>query len=98
MSEKEAVIVSSSDGHVSGSYSSIMLATIHTGLQQLEHFKKIGCSNQPDELDWEIKLYKYILAQPDPEKAARAYQDARYSDKKFRNKRAAVKILGWEIP
>lgn len=95
--------VTSSDGHVHGEYNSFALATIHTGLQQLKHFEKIGCSDEPEELAWEIKLYEFILSQDNPEKAANDYASAReVMDKngkfsRLRNKREVAKLLGWYL-
>lgn len=54
------------------------------------------------ELEWEIRLYRFILADKDPEAAAKLYYEARYIETKpgeFRmlSKRAVVAKLGWRV-
>jgi hypothetical protein len=87
--------VRSSDGHVHGTYDDIAYGTIVTGLQQLRHYRDNKTSSHPEELEWEIKLYEWILAQPDKKEKADEYMNARYVDGKFVGKREAVKKLGW---
>ena len=55
-------------------------------------------TGNPEELEWEIRLYEYILQ--DPAKRLKAYQDARYGDDNSLplEKRDVVKILGWIVP
>lgn len=94
------ITVESTDGSVSGEYENLAIATIKTGLQQLNYFKRIGSSPKPDELDWEIKLYEWILGQPDAEEKASAYLSARHVGKEegfILEKRDVVKKLGWVI-
>jgi hypothetical protein len=94
----EKVEVESDIPGVGGTYDNLPLSTINTGLQQLEHFKKVGCSPKPKELEWEIKLYKWILAQPDSRQKADEYLKARHRGSGgLYSKREAVRILGWVI-
>lgn len=70
---------------------------IEVALAQLESYRMT--TSKPDQLDWEIRLYQYILSQPDPESAARAYLTTRASGKGGQKpKRQVVEELGWEIP
>lgn len=100
---KEKIEVESSDGHIKkAEYDDLGIATINVGLQQLEHFREIKCSNKPEELEWEIRVYKWILAQPDAKEKADLYLRARMpGDGRLhlppRDKRAVVKDLGWDI-
>lgn len=82
-----------------GTYKTERLASIHIGLAQLRQFQKDGTSSHPVELAWEIKLYEFILAQPNPEEVASEYLMARHPNYKggFVPKRDVVKALGWPI-
>jgi hypothetical protein len=52
------------------------------------------------ELEWEIRLYEFILTHADPQGAAKAYMDARYPDDgpMVWSKRDVVAMLGWIVP
>jgi hypothetical protein len=54
-----------------------------------------------EQLLWEIRLYEYMLAQPDQEKTIRQYMDTRTKIRGTvpleKEKRETVKILGWTI-
>lgn len=57
----------------------------------------------PEELEWEIRLYEYMLE--DPVARLKAYQDVRYGTMDTPDdwhppldKREVVKILGWVVP
>lgn len=67
-------------------------------LDQLHAFR--STTNKPDELEWEIDVYKYILG--DPAKRLAAYNNARHGDGPHLgirvSKRKAVEKLGWVIP
>lgn len=99
----ELIKVESNGGGIkNATYSSIGLACINMGLEQLKHYKEIGSSSQPEELDWEIKLYEWILSRPNPEATAYQYLEAREEriDGKFERlleKREVVSKLGWVI-
>lgn len=96
---KEVIVESNIPG-LGGEYDSIVMSTIHTGLQQLKHFKRTNSSDDPGELDWEIKLYEWILAQPDAEVKAKEYMDARHvtpEEGYLLEKREVVRRLGWKI-
>lgn len=83
---------------IGGIYDHLGLSTIHTGLQQLKYFKKIGSSSKPKELDWEIKLYEWILAQPDAKQKSYEYLRARaIHGGSLLPKRRVIKNLGWKI-
>jgi hypothetical protein len=70
---------------------------IEVALAQLESYR--ATTSKPDQLDWEIRLYQFILSQSDPESAARAYLTARASGKSGQKpKRLVVQELGWKIP
>ena len=74
-----------------------LLGMVHVGLEQLKSYR--GKAPKPDELEWEIRLYEWILKQPNPEATADAYFKARHSDAcLYRSKRETVRGLGWEIP
>lgn len=66
-------------------------------IRQLEKCRK--STPQPSELEWEIRLYEYILSQPDPDETARQYMNAR--DKlgtgRMLPKRDVVVALGWDV-
>lgn len=68
---------------------------IKFGIKQL----KILRSSTPNrkELEWEIRLYKFILKQTDPEKAASDYFRVRNKVCPPRSKRETVRILGWVV-
>lgn len=98
----EKVTVESNVHGIGGKYDSIILSTIHTGLQQLKSFARQPTVNGKgyDELLWEIRLYEWLLAQPDAEEKARLYLETRMPlDKaEMKEKREVVKLLGWDIP
>lgn len=79
---------------------SLVLAPIEFGLAQLRFYQKNKTSAYPEELAWEIRLYEWILAQPDAEEKARQYGAARsfLGSGAPVPKREVVKRLGWEIP
>jgi hypothetical protein len=56
-----------------------------------------GKSEFPEELEWEIRLYDYILE--DPSVRYPAYQKARYDNdnRQMLSKRDVVKKLGWVV-
>lgn len=56
------------------------------------------------ELEWEIRLYRYILADKDPEAAAKLYYETRHvqdpsAPMRFRMlpKREVARRLGWKV-
>lgn len=52
---------------------------------------------KPEELEWEIRVYDYILV--DPAVRYPQYQLARFDDNNMpRSKRTVIKELGWDIP
>ena len=61
-------------------------------IKQLESYRTI--TQHPEELEWEIRVYQYILK--DPEKRLMEYGQARRSQKV--SKRMAIAKLGWDIP
>lgn len=69
--------------------------TIHVFIRQLE--RHLETTSNPIELEWEIKVYKYMLL--DPEVRLKQYNYARFgeNDTAYRPKREAIKILGWNI-
>lgn len=69
--------------------------TVEAGLEQLEFYQTKGSSSIPEELEWEIKLYKWILAN---DKAV-AYVNARTQGPGLspRPKREVAASLGWNI-
>lgn len=94
---KDGLFVSSSDGSISGEFKSMELGTVITGLQQLQGFKRMGCSANPEELEWEIKLYEWILGQPDALEKASSYLRVRNAGGRLLSKREVVEKLGWKI-
>lgn len=60
-------------------------------------------TSHPEELEWEIRLYEYMLE--DPVVRLKAYQDARYGateaeprwSKPPLSKRETVAVLGWVV-
>ena len=72
---------------------------IRNGLNQLIAQQKNQFVTDKRDLDWEIKLYEWILKQPDPEDKASAYLKARHQGRpgSMVNKRIVVKDLGWVI-
>lgn len=71
------------------------LMPIIMGLAQIKHYKKHGTSvRTPEQVDWEIRLYEWILSQPDKEEKARLYCEAR---KIVTSKEDVCKRLGWDI-
>lgn len=75
---------------------SFNLAFIEIGLDQLKGYR--GTTPHPEELEWEIRLYEWILSQPNPEEKADQYGKARHPGSGApRSKRLCVKELGWEI-
>ena len=61
--------------------------------KQLIHFR--GKTEKPEELEWEIRLYDFILEMP--ETRLRQYNEVRFGDGYPKSKRITVKILGWNI-
>ncbi len=72
------------------------IGLIHVARDQLISFRKT--TDNPKELEWEVRVYDYMLAQPDPAKAWNDYGNVRHSGPGYISKRAAVKKLGWVIP
>lgn len=54
-----------------------------------------GISPLPDELEWEIRLYDFMLE--DPVTRLEQYNTARMVGHTLRSKRAVAKDLGWEV-
>lgn len=51
------------------------------------------------EAEWEIRLYEWILGQPNAEELASTYFKARCADAVlYLSKRDTVRALGWVIP
>lgn len=77
----------------------IRLAPIEGGLKQLEKYKLEGnFHGSQEDLDWEIKLYEWILRQPDALEKADQYMSMRFSSRNgLISKRTAVRLLGWTI-
>lgn len=77
----------------------ISLWTIFNGLNQLKQIRDKGLRADFHELDWEIKLYEWILGQPDAAQKATRYLDKRFPrwGKVTYSKREVVKELGWRI-
>lgn len=71
------------------------LSAIEGGLRQLMRLKANDGPNT--ELDWEIKVYEYILHAPNSKAMAIQYMEARFGGWKERSKREAVEHLGWQI-
>lgn len=67
--------------------------TIRLGIEQLMSMR--NRTSKRAELEWEIRLYRYILRQNDPEAAAREYFTARKEN--VVSKREVVKILKWKV-
>jgi hypothetical protein len=61
-------------------------------IKQLESYR--GTTSNPDDLEWEIRVYKYILESP--EERWEQYSQARNWDK-YISTRDAVKQLGWDV-
>jgi hypothetical protein len=69
------------------------------GIRLLEGLRKT--TRKPADLEWEIRLYKWILQQPDPEATAKQYFEMRENQTDpFMplGKRETVKRLGWVVP
>ena len=77
---------------VSGSFA---LAPILMGLKQLKMYRERVPPERRDALEWDIKLYEWILAQPDAEDKAMDY--ARVRKRPPLPKKEVVEILGWDI-
>jgi hypothetical protein len=73
------------------------LTPIRLGLIQLIHYRKLGCSPKPAELEWEIRLYEWIINHPQAKEIARLYIDERRKSNFSNDKREIAKKLGWEI-
>lgn len=57
---------------------------------------RAGCPN-PEDLEWEIRLYQFILL--DPIARLKAYQEQRFSKGYVPvKKREVVRKLGWKVP
>lgn len=76
-------------------YGDGLAAIIGVSLDQLRGYR--GVSLHPEELEWEIRLYEFILAQPDSDKAARDYFEARRRGGRLLTKREAAQKLGWKV-
>jgi hypothetical protein len=65
-------------------------------IRQLEFLR--STTGQPEELEWELRLYNWILAQPDAETKAETYLKLRTKNG-FPPvpKRDVVRQLGWSI-
>jgi hypothetical protein len=73
---------------------------VKEGLEQLKSYLVNHTSNSPRELVWEIRLYEWILAQPDAEAKAEKYFVTRHAGTHGGPpwpKRYVVEKLGWEI-
>lgn len=70
--------------------------TISNGLKQLTGRTSFNIPVS-EELAWEIKLYRWILDQPDAGLKARAFLNLRHSGRGSMSKREVVKKLKWEI-
>lgn len=68
-------------------------STLKMLIEQLEELR--GTTKYPEELEWEIRLYQFMLK--DPQKYLAEYEKTRRTAQGFRPKREVVKILGWEI-
>jgi hypothetical protein len=68
--------------------------TINMFRDQLVSFR--GTSSKPDELEWGIRLYDFMLK--DPVKRLKQYGNARQTATCLRSKRQVVQVLAWEIP
>jgi hypothetical protein len=68
---------------------------------QLEWLVSRKLVRDNEKTRWEIKLYKWILKQPNAEKFANDYYNTRFrhlvDGHKIIDKEKVVKILGWEI-
>lgn len=72
--------------------------TIKIGLDQLKRYEKnYNGRKTVQELRWEIRLYEWILAQPDAGEKAKQYLSVRLADVVPMEKREVVKQLGWVI-
>ncbi len=70
---------------------------IRVALEQLRAYR--ATTPNPVELEWEIRLYEFILAQPNAEEAAAAYQKTRHrGGGSPLPKREVAARLGWRIP
>lgn len=77
---------------------SLDLAPIEIGLRQLQMFRDDGRVPSEDLL-WEIRLYEWILAQPDAVEKTRQYGAGRLNPKGAPTpKREVVAKLGWDVP
>lgn len=54
-----------------------------------------GTTPNPELLEWEIRIYEFIIAHQNPEHMAEQWMQA---SKKNRDKKLRIKELGWEIP
>jgi len=70
---------------------------IETALNQLKGYLKQGRYKNLDQIKWEIRLYEWILSQPEKAKWASQYLKARHG-KGLISKQETVKKLGWFIP
>lgn len=67
---------------------------VRQALEQL--LSLLDRTDQRAELEWEIRVYRWILHQADPEPKAKAWFAARHLC--GHDKRARCATLGWEIP
>jgi len=75
------------------------LKIIKMGLEQLKKFKVARAAPNPQELDWEIRLYEWILSNPEAPERALEYQQRRLlaGPPYLVPKREVVRQLGWRI-
>ena len=70
---------------------------IRQALEQLMSLR--NSTKKRAELEWEIRVYRWILHQPDPEATALQYFEARDTGTMIpADKREAIARLGWSIP
>lgn len=82
------------DGSAIRAYETGDLYVIENGLRQL----KTKYQQSPTkELAWEIKLYEWILKNPEPGRRSQEYLETRFSSEAPLTKRETVYRLGWLI-
>jgi hypothetical protein len=99
VTKKRTFTIESNLGGVSGQYEDSALGPIRAGLNQLIDIKRRGSSPNPKELAWEIRLYEWILNQPDAESKAAMYLKRRMpiGTPDIIPKRRVVESLGWNV-
>lgn len=68
--------------------------TIRAGVAQLEGYRLTH--KNPSELEWEIRVYNFILGSPDRNDRAEQYLKSRHKAG-LKTKRQVVKDLGWNV-